>query len=63
MWQSLKSFKNSNYQTKLFIFTLFIYMLALVWTTFQAYARLQYSRSDLVGPIFIQAQHPDQPTP
>ncbi len=63
MWESLRSFKNSGLQTKLFIFTLLIYMLALIWTTFQAYARLQYSRSDLVGPIFIQTQHSDQSTP
>lgn len=58
MWQSLKQFKNANRQTKYIIFMLAIYLSALVWTTFQSYARLQYSRSDL-GPIFIQTQHSD----
>lgn len=63
MWEALRSFKNAHAQTKYFIFMLAIYMLALFWTTFQAYARLQYSRSDIVGPIFIQTQQLDQSTP
>lgn len=53
MWQAIKSFKDSNRQTKFFIFMGAIYLLALGWTTVQAYARLTYSRSDLNPPIII----------
>lgn len=55
MWQAIKMFKASNKQTKYFIFTLALYMIALIWTTLQAYARLEYSRSDLSRPILIQS--------
>jgi len=60
MLQAIRSFKNSNRQTKFFILMGAIYMLALVWTTFQAYARLTYSRSDLNPPIVIHIPPPDQ---
>lgn len=63
MLKLFRLLKNSHKQTKYFIFTLSVYMLALFWTTFQAYARLQYSRSDLVSPIFIQTQQVDDATP
>lgn len=42
----IAQFKSSRRQTKYFILTLLIYMIALVWTTLQSYARLDYSRSD-----------------
>jgi hypothetical protein len=53
MWRALKMFKNAHPQTKFFVFMWAIYMIAIVWTTVQAYARLAYSRSDLVSPIVI----------
>lgn len=55
MWQAIKLFKDSGWQTKLFILICAIYMLAMVWTTIQAYARLQYSRSDRLKPLIIEA--------
>lgn len=54
MWQYVKSFKNSGRQTKYFILFTIIYMVAMIWTTAQAYARLYYSRSDMQKPIVIQ---------
>lgn len=58
MWKTLSKFKNANRQTKVFIFMGALYIIAMVWTTVQAYARLNYSRSDIVKPIVIQT--PDQ---
>ncbi len=58
MWQTIKRFKNANRQTKIFILMGALYIIAMVWTTVQAYARLNYSRSD-VHPIVIQT--PNQP--
>lgn len=49
-----KKFKGANRQTQFFILTGAIYMLALFWTTLQAYARLEYSRSDETKPIIIE---------
>ncbi|WP_068470211.1 hypothetical protein [Candidatus Protochlamydia phocaeensis] len=43
--QAIKALKGSSRQTKFFIFMWALYMLALIWTTVQAYARLEYSRS------------------
>ena len=60
MWRTIRSFKNSNRQTKFFILMWAIYMIALAWTTIQAYARLAYSRSDLKPPIVIHIPQPDQ---
>lgn len=60
MWRTLQIFKNSHRQTKFFIFMWVIYMIAIAWTTIQAYARLAYSRSDLVPPIVIKIPAPDQ---
>lgn len=54
MWQALKRFKESHLQTKFFILTLALYLLTLIWTTVQAYARLEYHRTDPAKPIFIQ---------
>lgn len=59
MWQSLKLFKNAHRQTKFFIFTFAIYMIAIIWTTLQAYARLEYSRSGNSKPIVIHIQPSD----
>lgn len=56
MWQKIKQFKNANRQTKIFVFMGAIYMIAMIWTTAQAYARLGYSRSDHT-PIVIQTPH------
>lgn len=60
MWHMLKRFKNSHRQTKFFIFMWAIYMIAIAWTTVQAYARLSYSRSDLTPPIIITIPSSDQ---
>ena len=59
MKRIFRKFKNSNWQTKIFILNLAIYMIAIIWTTLQAYARLEYSRSDdMSDPIVIQAKQP-----
>lgn len=60
MKQAIKMFKESSRQTKFFIFTVALYMLALIWTTIQAYARLEYSRSDISKPIMIQMPPSDK---
>lgn len=54
MWKAFKLFITAHRQTKYFIFTLLLYVVALIWTTLQAYARLEYSRSDLSKPILIE---------
>jgi len=59
MWRALKLFKNAHRQTKFFILMWAIYLLALAWTTVQAYARLAYSRSDLQPPIVINIPPPE----
>jgi len=51
----VSSFINSGKQTKFFIFMTALYMIAIAWTTVQAYARLEYSRSDYSKPILILA--------
>lgn len=57
MWRAMKTFKGSHPQTKFFIFNLAIYMIAIIWTTIQAYARLEYSRTGVPNkPIIIQYQ-------
>ena len=59
MWRMLKMFKESHPQTKFFVFTWAIYMIAIFWTTIQAYARLEYSRSDSSKPIIIHINPSD----
>jgi hypothetical protein len=54
MWRMLKQFKGAHPQTKFFIFNWAIYILAIIWTTVQAYARLEYSRTGVPKPIIIQ---------
>ena len=54
MWRAIKMFKKSHPQTKFFIFNWVIYMIAIIWTTIQAYARLEYSRTGSSNPIIIQ---------
>ena len=61
MWSAIKRFKDANRQTKYFIFTVALYMIALIWTTAQAYARLEYSRSDVSKPILIRPETYEQP--
>lgn len=62
MWRYLRKLKTTHPQTKFFIFTLSLYLFTLFWTTFQAYARLDYSRSDRQTPIFIHIPaKPDHP--
>lgn len=56
MWQAIKMLTLSHRQTKYFIITVLIYMLALIWTTLQSYARLEYSRTDTSKPIIINIQ-------
>ncbi len=60
MKQVIKMFIESNRQTKFFIFMVALYLLAILWTTIQAYARLEYSRSDISKPIMIHMQPSDQ---
>lgn len=48
------NFIKSSWQTKMFILNVCIYMGALIWTTVQAYARLEYNRSDFNKPIIIE---------
>jgi hypothetical protein len=45
-FQSIKLFFAKDRQTKYIILTLLLYMIALIWTTAQSYARLEYSRTD-----------------
>lgn len=56
MWQAIKRFSASNRQTKYLVLTFLLYIIALMWTTVQAYARLEYSRSDISRPILIERQ-------
>jgi hypothetical protein len=60
MLKTIKMFLSSNKQTKYFVFTLVLYMVALIWTTIQAYARLDYSRTGTSQPILIQRNIDDQ---
>ncbi len=59
MLKMLNMFIKAHSQTKFFIFMFVLYMGAIVWTTIQAYARLEYSRSDFPKPIIIQTQPTD----
>ena len=52
-------FIKSDRQTKYLILMLLIYMTALIWTTLQSFARLEYSRSDAPPtPIIISNENP-----
>ncbi|MDP1881138.1 MAG: hypothetical protein Q8K60_09395 [Parachlamydiaceae bacterium] len=54
-----KRFKRTHPQTKFFYLMIMIYMGAIFWTTIQAYARLEYSRSGgFRNPIVIHAEEP-----
>lgn len=59
MRQIWNAFINSHRQTKFFIFMLLLYMIALIWTTLQSYARLEYSRTGESTPIVIKAENYD----
>lgn len=56
MWQLAKKFSLANRQTKFFILTWALYIIAIIWTTLQVYARLDYSRSDRIKPIVIERE-------
>lgn len=45
MLYTLKNLLSADTQTKIFILMIAIYMGALVWTTVQSFARLEYSRT------------------
>lgn len=45
MLHALKNLVSADIQTKIFILMIAIYMGALVWTTIQSFARLEYSRT------------------
>jgi hypothetical protein len=57
--EAFLAFIKSNWQLKLFYFNVALYIGALIWTTLQAYARLEYSRSDYKKPIIIQVHEDD----
>jgi hypothetical protein len=59
-WVLTVNLKISHRQTQYFIFTLVIYMTAIIWTTIQAYARLAYSRSDERPPVIIETRNPSK---
>ncbi|MCE2983474.1 MAG: hypothetical protein LW832_07905 [Parachlamydia sp.] len=52
--QLLKKLLQLDRQTKFFIFNLLLYAAALIWTTAQAYARLDYSRSNVSKPMTVR---------
>lgn len=54
MLSVLKKLIAADWQTKLFLLMLIIYSIALIWTTLQSYARLEYSRSDQSKQIIIE---------
>ena len=60
MWRTINSFKQAHRQTQFFILMSAIYLIALAWTTVQAYGRLVYDRSNLQSPMIIQAPIADQ---
>lgn len=45
MLRWIKLYREASPQTKYFILTWVVYSIAIVWTTAQAYARLEYSRT------------------
>jgi hypothetical protein len=53
MKEVMVKFFKASWQTKLFVLNMAIYAVAIIWTTVQAYARLEYSRSDFKKPIII----------
>ena len=57
MTELIKKFNTANKQTKYIILMAAIYIVALIWSTLQAYARLEYSRSDRQKTIVIQNQN------
>lgn len=55
MLELVRQLKQANRQTKFFILMAVIYLGAIIWTTVQSYARLEYSRTDKEwDPIIIQ---------
>lgn len=54
MQKIFEHLKQANRQTLYFILMAIIYIGALLWTTGQSYARLEYNRSDGGTPIIIK---------
>ena len=54
MLEAIKKLIRADRQIKYFILMALIYMVALIWTTLQSYARLEYSRSDRPETTAIQ---------
>lgn len=54
MLKWLKSWDQAGRQTKYLILMYAIYLLAIVWTTVQAYARLSYSRTGTERPLMSE---------
>jgi len=59
--QAFQKFFKSHRQTKWFILTTLIYLVAIIWTTVQAYVRLEYNRSHISRPIIIHDQDSEEP--
>lgn len=62
MWRMMQQFRRAHLQTQFFVLNLAIYLIALLWTTAQAYLRLEYNGSGPVTPIFVETP-PSTPPP
>ncbi len=51
----IKQYNAAKPQTKYFILTWIVYSIAIIWTSVQAYARLEYSRTQFQAPSGIEA--------
>lgn len=58
MRQALKSLFAADLQTFFFILTTAIYIIAILWTTIQSYARLEYSRTGSAQSTAVQSHKP-----
>lgn len=57
----LSSYRQASPQTKYFIWTWVIYSIAIIWTTVQAYARLEYSRTQVIYEPIEESQRVHKP--
>jgi hypothetical protein len=55
MFKWIKQYRSSSAQTKYFILTWIVYAIAIIWTTVQAYARLEYSRTSLHPVPYVES--------
>ena len=60
MKEMIKTLRLFSWQTLFFLLTMAIYMIALFWTTIQAFLRLEYSRTDMSKPIVIEIPPSDK---